>query len=77
MPERALLALYRTSLFYGIACAVAWVTFVHVVNDCAFDVWWGGPHWQPGIRSGQLNGGPTTISLLVPALAVTLVCALT
>lgn len=77
LPEQALLALYRTSFFYGICRAVAWVTFVHVVNSHAFDLSWGGPHWQPGIRSEQLNGGPTSVALLLPALAITALCALT
>ena len=77
LPDVALLALYRTSYFYGIARWVAWILWVHVVNEYAFDISWGGPHWQPGIRSETLNGGPTSTGLLLSAIAITLTCLLT
>lgn len=74
LPEVALLALYRTSFFYGIARWSAWLLWVHVLNSYAFDLSWGGPHWQPGVRSEALNAGATTSGLLLSAVAVTLVC---
>ena len=77
LPEVALLALYRTSLFYGIARWTAWILWVHVLNSYAIDVSWGGPHWQPGIRSATLNGGGTSTTLLLSAIAVSLACLLT
>lgn len=77
LPETALLALYRTSFFYGIARWTAWILWVHVMNAFAFDLTWGGPHWQPGIKSAELNGGGTSWQLLLVALAVTLTCGLT
>ena len=77
LPETALLALYRTSFFYGIARWTAWILWVHVMNAFAFDLTWGGPQWQPGIKSAELNGGGTSWQLLLVALAVTLTCGLT
>jgi hypothetical protein len=77
LPEPALLALYRTSFFYGVARWTAWILWVHVMNTFAFDLTWGGPHWQPGIKSAELNGGGTSWQLLVVALGVTLTCGLT
>ena len=74
LPEVALLALYRTSFFYGIARWAAWLLWVHVVTDHSFDLTWGGPHWQPGIRSEELNGGATTWRLLVLALWISVTC---
>jgi hypothetical protein len=74
LPEVALLALYRTSFFYGIARWSAWLLWVHVLNSYAFDLSWGGPYWQPGVRSDALNAGATTSGLLLSAVAVTLVC---
>ena len=74
LPEVALLALYRTSFFYGIARWSAWLLWAHVIGTYAFDLTWGGPHWQPGVQNDELNGGPTTLGLLFPALAITLAC---
>ncbi len=77
LPEVAQLALYRTSFFYGIARWITWILWVHVVNAYAFDLSWGGPHWQPGITNRELNGGGTSWQLLLAAMAVTLTCLLT
>jgi hypothetical protein len=77
LPEVALLALYRTSFFYGIGRWVAWILWVHVINSYAVDISWGGPHWQPGITSRELNGGGTSWQLLVAAIAISLTCLLT
>ena len=76
LPDIALLTLYRTSFFYGIARYAAWMLWVHALGTYTFDLRWGGPHWQAGIRNDALNGGPTTFALLLPALAVTLTCVL-
>lgn len=76
LPEAALLALYRTSFFYGIARWTAWLLWAHVISSYAFDFSWGGPHWQPGVRNDELNGGATTLGLFVPAFAITLTCLL-
>lgn len=55
MPERALLALYRATLFYGVCRLVAWSTWTHVVatpvidgvqrRGYPFDLSWTGPWW--------------------------------
>jgi hypothetical protein len=74
LPEVALLALYRTSFFYGIARWTAWLLWAHVIGSYALDFSWGGPHWQPGVKNDELNDGATTLALLFPALAVTLTC---
>ncbi len=76
LPEVALLALYRTSFFYGIARWCAWLLWAHVIGSYAFDLSWGGPHWQPGVQNDELNGGGTTLGSLAPALAITLTCLL-
>ena len=50
---------------------------MHVLNTYTVDISWGGPHWQPGISSRELNGGGTSWQLLLAAVAVTLTCLLT
>src|SRR5262245_33499452 len=70
LPEPALLALYRTSYFYGIARGLAWMLIVHAVGEYPLDLTWGGPHWERGVMSEELNGGATSLGLLLPALAV-------
>ena len=49
LPEPALLALYRASFFYGITRWATWLLWAHVVNDYAFDISWGGPHWASAV----------------------------
>ncbi len=60
MPERALLALYRATFFYGLCRVVSWSTWAHVVArpvidgvkriGYPFDLSWTGPWWV-GSRS--------------------------
>ncbi len=55
MPERALLALYRATFFYGVCRLVAWSTWAHVFatpiidgvqrRGYPFDLSWTGPAW--------------------------------
>jgi membrane-bound metal-dependent hydrolase YbcI (DUF457 family) len=77
LPEVALLTLYRSSFFFGVARGAAWVLWAHLLNHYAFDFTWGGPHWQERVHNSDLNGGPTSRWQLVSALAVTAVCAAT
>ena len=49
LPETALLALYRTSYFYGMTRWCAWLIWAHLLNDYAFDLSWGGPYWAPAL----------------------------
>ncbi len=77
LPEVALLALYRTSFLFGVARWAAWLLWVHLVSDYAFDVTWGGPHWLRGVSNDDLNGGRTSWRLLVLALLVSTTCLLT
>ena len=74
-PEPVLLALYRTSAFYGTLRLLAWILWVHVVTSHAFDISWGGPHWIRGVTNNELNGGGTSAGLLISALVVTFICA--
>ena len=77
LPEVALLALYRTSFFFGIARGAAWLLWAHALNDYVIDVSWGGPHWVPGIGNEDLNGGGTSPGLLTLALAISATCLVT
>ena len=55
LPERALLALYRATFFYGVCRLVAWSTWAHLVarpvingvehRGYPFDLSWNGPWW--------------------------------
>lgn len=47
LPEAALLVIYRGAFFYGATRLIAWLIWVHVLHDYAFDLTWGGPHWAP------------------------------
>jgi len=76
LPESALLALYRTSYFFGIARGITWLLWVHLVNSYAFDVSWSGPHWIAGVRNEDLNHGPTSARLFLLALAISFTCLL-
>jgi membrane-bound metal-dependent hydrolase YbcI (DUF457 family) len=55
LSETALLALYRTSFFYGICRWAAWLIWAHVVHSYPFDVSWGGPHWVDAVHASELN----------------------
>ena len=52
LPEQALLALYRTSFFYGVTRWTAWMIWVHLVQGYDFDLTWGGPYWSPALSRG-------------------------
>lgn len=45
LPERALLALYRAGMFYGVTRLIFWTAWAHIANDYAWDLSWGGPGW--------------------------------
>ena len=76
LPEVALLALYRTSYFYGITRWLTWLLWAHIVNSYVLDLTWGGPHWQTPVRSESLNGGPTSTGLALAGIAIFLSCLL-
>lgn len=45
LPDRALLALYRAGMFYGVTRLIFWTAWAHIANDYAWDLSWGGPDW--------------------------------
>jgi hypothetical protein len=57
LPERALLALYRPTFFYGLCRMVAWTAWAHLLarpvidgvrrQGYPFDLSWTGPWWMP------------------------------
>lgn len=50
MPETALLALYRASLFYGTTRLAFWLIWAHVLNAFPWDLGLGGPWWIEAVR---------------------------
>ncbi len=50
MPEMALLAIYRTTFFYGVTRMVFWVLWAHVVHDYPWDLSLGGPSWVEAVH---------------------------
>jgi hypothetical protein len=51
LPEVALVAIYRTSFFYGTCRMVAWVLWAHVTHHYQWDLSCGGPSWVPAVHS--------------------------
>lgn len=50
LPQRALLAVYRATFFYGLCRLIAWTSWAHLLHpDRArgWDLSWGGPDWIP------------------------------
>ncbi|MGQ0435016.1 MAG: metal-dependent hydrolase [Microthrixaceae bacterium] len=50
LPQRALLAVYRATFFYGLCRLIAWTSWAHLLHpDQAkgWDLSWGGPDWIP------------------------------
>lgn len=78
LPERALLALYRATFFYGVCRLVAWSTWAHMVarpvingvehRGYPFDLSWNGPWW---LEARSLHH--VSPLLVVPAVLVLLV----
>lgn len=50
VPESALLALYRASLFYGTTRLAFWLMWTHVFNAYRWDISMGGPSWIEAVR---------------------------
>ena len=49
LPDRALLAIYRAGMFYGVTRLVFWTGWSHIANDYEWDLSWGGPWWIPSV----------------------------
>ncbi len=59
LPERGLLAVYRSIFFYGVCRMIAWTSWAHLVArpiidgvariGYPFDLSWTGPHWIPAL----------------------------
>jgi membrane-bound metal-dependent hydrolase YbcI (DUF457 family) len=50
LPQRALLAAYRATFFYGLCRMVAWTSWAHLLHPDplrGWDLTWGGPDWIP------------------------------
>lgn len=65
LPQRALLAVYRATFFYGLARLVAWTTWAHALhpdNLRGWDLTWGGPQWIPSFKLTTTTPG---VALLV------------
>ena len=45
LPERAMVALYRAGMFYGVTRLIFWTSWAHIANDYVWDLSWGGPYW--------------------------------
>ena len=80
MPERALLALYRATFFYGLCRMVAWSTWAHLFarpeiggvtrRGYPFDFSWTGPGWLQARTLPHVSPYivlPVTIALLAVA----------
>ena len=82
MPERALLALYHATFFYGICRVVSWSTWTHVVArpvidgvrrvGYPLDLSWTGPWW---IGTRSLPHAPPALVPVVAGLLLVLVYA--
>jgi membrane-bound metal-dependent hydrolase YbcI (DUF457 family) len=76
LPERALLAAYRATFFYGLCRMVAWTTWAHLLHPDSLRGWdltWGGPDWIPAFsltHTSALGG-----ALVALAFAVAIVVA--
>jgi hypothetical protein len=76
LPERALLAAYRATFFYGLCRMVAWTTWAHLLHPDSLRDWdltWGGPDWIPAFsltHTSALGG-----ALVALAFAVAIVVA--
>lgn len=49
LPERAMVALYRAGMFYGITRLFFWTSWSHILNDFEWDLSPGGPYWIPSV----------------------------
>jgi hypothetical protein len=78
MPERALLALYRATFFYGVCRVIAWSTWAHLLArpiidgvqriGYPIDLSWNGPYW---IGARSLDHVPIwTVPVVVIAMLI-------
>lgn len=57
-PERALLAIYRATFFYGLTRMIAWTGWAHLLNPDplrGWDLTWTGPDWIPAFTLSDLS----------------------
>lgn len=77
VPQRALLAIYRATFFYGLTRLIAWTSWAHIFDPDplrGWDLTWGGPDWIPSFsltESSMLTAGVVGIAFLVAAVLVT------
>lgn len=58
LPQRALLAVYRATFFYGLCRLIAWTSWAHLLHPEAllgWDLTWGGPDWVPAFRLSETS----------------------
>jgi hypothetical protein len=77
LPERALLALYRATFFYGICRLIAWSTWAHLIarpvingvehRGYPMDLSWNGPWWLEARSLSHVHP-----LLVLPAVAILL-----
>ena len=49
LPNRAVVALYRAGMFYGVTRLFFWTAWAHIANSFEWDFSLGGPHWIPSV----------------------------
>ncbi len=72
-PERALLAVYRATFFYGLTRMIAWTSWAHVLHPDrlrGWDLTWGGPDWIPAFRLSDTSNLATVCIALAFAAAI-------
>jgi membrane-bound metal-dependent hydrolase YbcI (DUF457 family) len=74
-PERALLAVYRATFFYGLTRMIAWTSWAHLLHPDrlrGWDLTWGGPDWIPAFRLSDTSNLATVCIALGFAVAIVL-----
>ncbi len=75
LPQRALLAVYRATFFYGLSRLVAWTTWAHLLHPEArrgWDLTWGGPGWVPSFSLTDTSAWVAAMVAVAFAAAVLL-----
>lgn len=75
-PERALLAVYRATFFYGLARMIAWTGWAHLLHPDPLRGWdlsWTGPDWVPAFTLSDLS--PWVALAVAAAFAAAIVLA--
>ncbi|MGK2948735.1 MAG: metal-dependent hydrolase [Acidimicrobiales bacterium] len=77
VPQRALLAIYRATFFYGLTRMIAWTSWAHIFDPDplrGWDLTWGGPDWIPSFsltESSMLTAGLVGVAFAVAVLFAT------